>query len=60
MSKATEKKIPLLLVPGDTYTVAMQVERIEPLLTADEPRKAKRIRELVSEHVDVSAIASAL
>jgi len=56
MSKASERKIPLLLVPGDTYSVAMQVERIEPLLTAEETRKAERIRSLVTEYVDTRAI----
>jgi BioD-like phosphotransacetylase family protein len=60
MSKASEKRIPLLLVPGDTYTVAMQVERIEPLLTADETKKAARVRQLVAEHVDVRSIAALL
>ncbi len=60
MSKASEKGIPLLLVPGDTYTVAMQVERIEPLLTPDEPRKAARIEELTSKHVDTKAIGALL
>jgi uncharacterized protein len=60
MSKASEKRIPLLLVPGDTYSVAMQVDRIEPLLSADEPKKAARIRELVLEHVDTQAVAALL
>lgn len=60
MSKATEKKIPLLLVPGDTYSVAMQVERIEPLLTADDAQKAKQIERLFAEHVDGRAIAALL
>ena len=58
VSKASEKKIPLLLVPGDTYSVAMQVERIEPLLTADEEKKAARIRHLVAEHVDTRSLAA--
>jgi BioD-like phosphotransacetylase family protein len=60
MSKASEKRIPLLLVPGDTYSVAMQVERIEPLLTADETKKARRIHELVSEYLDIQAFAALL
>jgi hypothetical protein len=55
-SKASEKKIPLLLVPGDTYAVAMQVERIQPLLTADETEKREMIVRLVSENVDIEAI----
>lgn len=60
VAKASEKKIPLLLVPGDTYSVAMQVERIEPLLTADEEKKGARIRHLVAEHVDARSLASLL
>ncbi len=60
MSKASERKIPLLLVPGDTYSVAMQVEKIEPLLTADETRKAERIRSLVAEHVDTRTLQALL
>ncbi len=60
MSKASEKRIPLLLVPSDTYTVAMQVERIEPLLGAGEAKKSERIRQLVTEHVNVRALAALL
>jgi BioD-like phosphotransacetylase family protein len=59
-SRASEKKIPLLLVPGDTYAVAMQVEKIEPLLTADETGKVDRLRKLVSEHVDLAALGKLL
>jgi BioD-like phosphotransacetylase family protein len=59
-SRASEKKIPLLLVPGDTYAVAMQVEKIEPLLTADETGKVDRLRKLVSEHVDLAALGELL
>jgi BioD-like phosphotransacetylase family protein len=59
-SQASEKKIPLLLVPGDTYAVAMQVDRIEPLLTADETSKVDRLRGLVSQHVDLKAMAELL
>jgi BioD-like phosphotransacetylase family protein len=59
-SRASEKKIPLLLVPGDTYAVAMQVDKIEPLLTADETGKVDRLRKLVSEHVDLAALGKLL
>lgn len=60
VSKASQKKIPLLLVPGDTYAVAMQVERIEPLLTAEEPDKVERLARTVSENVDLDAVAALL
>jgi len=52
--------VPLLLVPGDTYAVAMQVERIDPLLSADDPRKLERVAALFAKHVDVEAIAALL
>jgi BioD-like phosphotransacetylase family protein len=55
-SRASEKGIPLLLVPGDTYAVAMQVEKIQPLLTADEAEKREALTRLVSENVDVKSI----
>jgi BioD-like phosphotransacetylase family protein len=38
----------------------MQVERIEPLLTASEAKKTERIRQLVAEHVDVRALGALL
>ncbi|MEW5826856.1 MAG: DRTGG domain-containing protein [Candidatus Bipolaricaulota bacterium] len=58
ISRAEEQHVPLLLVPGDTYAVAMQVEHIEPLLSADDPRRLERVSSLVSENVDVGAIVS--
>ena len=34
----------------------MQVEKSEPLRTADETKKVERLRELVLKHVDLAAI----
>jgi len=56
ISRAAEAEIPLLLVPGDTYAVALQVERIEPLLTAEGDPRVKRLRDLFREHVDLERI----
>jgi len=50
--------VPILLVPHDTYTTAMQVERIEPLLTADDEEKVALITRLVKENVDLAALGS--
>jgi len=43
IEKADENKIPLLLVPWDTYTTAKRVERIKPWISAKEERKLKVI-----------------
>jgi BioD-like phosphotransacetylase family protein len=56
VSRATEAGIPLLLVPGDTYAIALQVERIEPLLTASDESKIALLRDLVATHLRVQAI----
>lgn len=58
ISKAYERNIPLLLVPHDTYTTATQINRIEPLLTKDEPRKIDLLAQLIEKHVDVREIVA--
>ncbi len=56
VSRAGEAGVPLLLVPGDTYAVALQVERIEPLLTAEDHAKIDLLRDLVKTHVDLESV----
>ena len=58
VSRAAGAGIPLLLVPGDTYAVALQVERIAPLLTADDDRRIDRVSDLFAENVDLEGILS--
>lgn len=50
ISKADLLKVPILLVPDDTYTTARRVEAVEPRLS---PEKAKLelVEQLVREHV---------
>ena len=55
-AKASELKIPVLLVPTDTYATAMQVDKLEPLLTKDDDKKIEIITRLVKENVDLAAI----
>jgi len=55
-AKATERGIPLLLVPRDTYATAMQVNSLEPLLTAADTEKVEILTSLIKGHVDLSAI----
>ena len=58
ITRATEQGVPLLLVPHDTYTTAMQVDRIEPLLTPEDGDKVALLTRLVKENVDLDAIGS--
>ncbi len=53
ISKASEKKIPLLLVPYDTYEVARQMDNFEALLTHDGGEKIKYLEQLVKDYLDV-------
>jgi len=56
ISKASERNIPLLLVPFDTYQTASQIESIDPLLVKDDSRKMEVLAQLVKEHITTSAI----
>lgn len=60
ISRAEEAGIPLLLVPGDTYAVALQVERIESLLTAEDTAKIDLLQELCEAHLDLDRIEGLL
>jgi uncharacterized protein len=53
VSRASELKIPLLLVPLDTFQAAKQVDDREPLLTRHEPKKVELWTRLVKEHVNL-------
>ena len=56
ISAAKEKKVPLILVPYDTYTTASMVENTVADLQLHE---AEICKELVEKHVDVDAIIDA-
>lgn len=60
ISRAEEASVPLLLVPGDTYAVALQVERIEALLTAADEAKIGLLAELCRAHLDLERIEGLL
>ena len=57
ISKAAEKNIPLLVVPGDTYATAKQIEGLEPLLTKDDTAKVELLAQTVKKNVDMKALA---
>jgi len=57
-SKASERGIPLLLVPFDTYQTASQIESIDPLLTKDDTKKMDLLTQMVKEHINLRAIVA--
>jgi len=56
ISKASEKKVPLLLVPYDTYEVARQMDNFDALLTHDSDEKLKFLEQLVRDYVQIDAV----
>ena len=55
-ARATMLGIPILLVPEDTYSTAIQVTNLEPLLTKDDADKVALLERLAREHLDLAAI----
>ncbi|MCE5262012.1 MAG: AAA family ATPase [Deltaproteobacteria bacterium] len=56
VAKAAKLEIPLLLVAGDTYTVAKQIDSLEPLLTNNDTDKIALIEQLVGAHVQLKEL----
>jgi BioD-like phosphotransacetylase family protein len=53
ISKATELEIPLLLVTSDTYSIARQIDSMEPLLTKEDTDKITLIEKMIHGHVNI-------
>ena len=60
MYEAAQAEVPLIVVPGNTHDVAEQLEGLQPEVGFDHPDKLSRMVDLVSEHLDISAIADQL
>jgi BioD-like phosphotransacetylase family protein len=58
ISKASERKIPLLLVSPDTYQIAKQIDLIEPLLQKDDTDKILLIERMIKKHVNLKEFSS--
>ncbi len=56
IAKATDRNIPLMLVPFDTFQTAKQIDDMTPLLTRDDAERINSIRKLVEQNVDIQAI----
>jgi len=60
VAKASGRNVPLLVVEGDTYSTALQIEKIRPLLRAEDETQISELTALVSEGVDMGAIRALL
>jgi len=56
ISKVEEAGTPMMLVAPDTFQVARQIDRLEPLLTKDDHDKIAVMQGLVQQHVNVPAM----
>jgi len=54
LSKASDLKIPLLLVSEDTFQAAKHVDDMEVLLSKDDTEKIDLVEQLVKKHVNLS------
>ncbi|MEE8046549.1 MAG: DRTGG domain-containing protein [Dehalococcoidia bacterium] len=58
--EAAQRNIPIVVVPGNTHDVAEQLEGLQPQVGFDHADKLARMVELISEHVDISALEDQL
>ena len=56
ISKASEKGIPILLMPQDTFKVAKMIDDTEPLLALADPKRIETVEKLIRDNVDLDAI----
>jgi hypothetical protein len=56
ISKAAERKVPMLMVTYDTYETARRIDSIEPLLTRDDKQKIELLGKLVQDTINIQAI----
>ncbi len=60
MYEAAQRGIPLVVVPDNTHDVAEQLEGLQPRVAFDHVDKLSRMVDLISEHVDISALEDQL
>lgn len=56
LAKLSEKDIPVLLVPYDTYETAQQIDNSASLLTRDDTDNIQRLEELVKQNVAIQEL----
>ena len=60
ISKAREKKVPVILVPDDTYATVSKIESVAGRIKAGDQKKIKYVEQIASSCVDWKRILSAL
>lgn len=58
IAKVEQAGTPMLLVTPDTYQVARQIDRMEPLLTKEATQKVELLKQSVANNIDVNALLS--
>jgi BioD-like phosphotransacetylase family protein len=56
VAKLSERNIPVLLVPYDTYETAKQIDETKALLTRDDTDNIRLLGQLVKKNVDISSL----
>jgi BioD-like phosphotransacetylase family protein len=56
LAKLSERNIPVLLVPYDTYETARQIDATAALLTRDDTENIQLLKKLVEQNVDIESI----
>ena len=56
MAEAHEQGVPIIVIQGDTYSVAERFERLEARIDPDDEEMVDRVKELIREHVDLDAL----
>ncbi len=56
IAKAEEKKVPMLVVPMDTYKVAQQIDNMEALLTMDNKERLTLLEHMAEKYMKLDQI----
>ncbi|MGD0780303.1 MAG: AAA family ATPase [Dehalococcoidales bacterium] len=56
VGKLSERNIPVLLVPYDTYETAKQINETRALLTRDDTENIQLLEKLVKQNVDINSV----
>lgn len=56
MAEAHEQGVPIIVIQGDTYSVAERFERLEARINPDDEELVGKVRSLIQENVDLDAL----
>ncbi|MBN1532236.1 MAG: AAA family ATPase [Spirochaetes bacterium] len=58
ISRAAERRVPLLLVTSDTYQVTRQIDGMEALLTKDNQERIRLLAQLTEKYINLDTIGA--